>query len=300
MKKISTSQLSKQLGVNSKELFDAMNTQGYIDRHNDSWVLTDKGRGLGGEIKESKKFGDYITWPDDLPSPIATESPTSNTNPTKSVNRLSATALGTHFKIPARRANMILSELGWIKKHLKGWQITELGIRIGGDQRENVKTGIPYVMWPEGILDNENLKKTIGEVTGVGIVIVPDEEPSTSNTSSFRSSVPKQRTADGHYVRSRAEMLIDNWLYMAEIVHAYERRLPVEEEVYCDFYLPVGKVYIEFWGMESNPKYMDRKKAKKEIYQKYGLNLVELNDDDIINLDDVLPKLLLKHGITTY
>jgi len=300
MKKISTSQVSKQLGVTSKELFESMNSQGYIERHNDSWALTTKGRELGGEIKESKRFGDYIVWPDNLPSPISTSTGISPASSNNNSERHSATAIGAHFNIPARRANAILSELGWIKKYLKGWQITELGRQIGGNQKENTKSGIPYVMWPVSILENENLKKTIGEVIGVGIVVVPDEELSQSNTSGFRSSIPKQRTADGHYVRSRAEMLIDNWLYMAEVVHAYERRLPIEEEVYCDFYLPVGKVYIEFWGMESNPKYRERKNKKKEIYHKYGLNLVELNDNDIINLDDVLPKLLLKHGVTTY
>lgn len=65
---------------------------------------------------------------------------------------------------------------------------------------------------------------------------------------------------------------------MSEIVHAFERKLPVEEDVYCDFYLPVGKVYIEFWGLENDEKYKERKQEKIKIYQKYGFNLIELND----------------------
>jgi hypothetical protein len=103
-----------------------------------------------------------------------------------------------------------------------------------------------------------------------------------------------------HYVRSRAEMLIDNWLYMSEIVHAFERKLPIEEDLYCDFYLPVGKVYIEFWGLENDEKYIERKQEKIKIYQKYGFNLIELNDADIQNLDDILPKKLLQFGIQAY
>lgn len=95
-------------------------------------------------------------------------------------------------------------------------------------------------------------------------------------------------------------MIIDNWLYMAEIVHAYERKLPIEEDVYSDFYIPTGKVYIEFWGFENNPKYLARKKAKQEIYKKYGFNLIELEDKDVLNLDDVLPRLLLKFGVQAY
>ena len=95
-------------------------------------------------------------------------------------------------------------------------------------------------------------------------------------------------------------MLIDNWLYMAEIVHAYERKLPIEEDVYCDFYIPTGKVYIEYWGFENEPKYLKRKETKREIYEKYGFNLIELKDQHVQNLDDFLPKLLLKYGIQAY
>lgn len=297
-KLVSTSQLAKQNGLLAKDLFEAFRAEGYIVRQNDEWSLTAKGKTAFGAYKESQKYGRYIVWPENLAIPmnVGSHQAVSDENA-----KLSATALGEHFKIPARQINTILSELGWARKHLKGWHVTELGRRIGGWQRENSKTGIPYVTWTKDILVNENLVKTVNEVTGVGVVVVPEDDTQPeSNVSEFRSTVPKQRTADGHYVRSRAEMLIDNWLYMAEIVHAYERRLPITEEVYCDFYLPAGKVYIEFWGMESDPKYAARKEQKKSIYEKYGLNLVELNDDDIINLDDVLPKLLLKHGITTY
>jgi hypothetical protein len=52
--------------------------------------------------------------------------------------------------------------------------------------------------------------------------------------------------------------------------------------------------------MEIDAKYCERKKEKIAIYEQYGFSLIELNDQDISNLDDVLPRLLLKHGITTY
>lgn len=100
-------------------------------------------------------------------------------------------------------------------------------------------------------------------------------------------------------VRSKSELLIDNWLYMQKLVHAYERKLPIEEELYCDFYLPSHLVYIEYWGMEENPNYQNRKSIKLEIYKKYNYNLVELKDEHVNNLDDFLPKMLLKYGIET-
>jgi hypothetical protein len=87
---------------------------------------------------------------------------------------------------------------------------------------------------------------------------------------------------------------------MAELVHAYERKLPVEEELYSDFYIPAGKVYIEYWGYENEPRYLARKQKKREIYTKYGFKLIELEDKEIENLDDVLPRLLLKHGVETF
>ena len=52
--------------------------------------------------------------------------------------------------------------------------------------------------------------------------------------------------------------------------------------------------------MERDPKYLERKKIKLEIYKKYDLKLIELDDNDIANLDDHLPKKLLKYGIKVY
>jgi hypothetical protein len=68
-------------------------------------------------------------------------------------------------------------------------------------------------------------------------------------------------------------------------------------QVYCDFYIPTGKVYIEYWGLDADPKYRARKQTKQELYRKHGLNLIELTDEHMRNLDDELPKLLVKFGV---
>jgi hypothetical protein len=63
-------------------------------------------------------------------------------------------------------------------------------------------------------------------------------------------------------------------------------------------YLPGGKgVYIEFWGRESDAKYRERQAAKRAIYEKYNLRLIELGDAEIERLDDALPRMLLRFGI---
>ncbi len=36
---------------------------------------------------------------------------------------------------------------------------------------------------------------------------------------------------------------------------------------------------------------------KKSIYAKYNLNLIELTDEEIRNLDDALPRLLIRFNI---
>ncbi|MHA2096982.1 MAG: hypothetical protein ACW98F_20420 [Candidatus Hodarchaeales archaeon] len=63
----------------------------------------------------------------------------------------------------------------------------------------------------------------------------------------------------------------------------------IEEEVYCDFFIPLGqKVWIEYWGSEE-ARYLKRKEIKKKYYKKYKKNLIELDDKDIEKLDDILP-----------
>ncbi len=222
---------------------------------------------------------------------------------------LSATAIGEKLGFTSQRINQILAELGWINREKKGWVATAQGLALGAVQKEAYQTGIPYVAWPESLTANKALTATIksakGEETPIAPVVAPVAAPTVVPPTAaadlgFRERFPaSERTTDGHWVRSRAESLIDNWLYFAGIVHAYERKLPVEEDAYCDFYIPSGKVYIEFWGLENDERYVARKKVKLELYKKYSFNLIQLTDEHIRNLDDHLPKMLLKFNVTS-
>ncbi|MFC1619718.1 glycerol kinase [Candidatus Neomarinimicrobiota bacterium] len=285
-KYISTTALAKLKGVSTGEMFSQLVSDGLIEKEGETWKLTSKGVEIGGIVQKSKDFRSYIAWPESLHSQSVTKSA-----------KLTATAIGKVFGLPATKINSILSELGWIQKGLKGWVITIQGSKQGGVQSEDIKSGVPYVRWPEGILQSNTLIETIKHFKG------EETTPSESHKEEvgFREKYEaKHRATDGHFVRSKAEMLIDNWLYMAEIVHAYERKLPIEENVYCDFYIPTGKVYIEYWGYENDEKYLERKDKKLAIYKKYGFNLIELSDNDVKNLDDNLPKQLLKFGVQSY
>ncbi len=294
MEYISTSSLASELEIKSSELFDKLKTLGWVDKKNDKWVLTELGKQKGGQTRTNHKYGEYVVWPENI-------SIDSNQQIEKA-KLLNATAIGKHFDISSQRLNLIFSELGWIEKDIAGWQITKLGKGIGGRQFEHDTSGGTYVLWPDNILTNKNLVSVFKDftVTERPTTQTIKESPKTT-IDNFREKFPATlRTKDGHMVRSRAEVIIDNALYDYKLAHAYERKLPIEEDLYSDFFIPTENVYIEFWGMEDDPKYAERKKAKIEIYKKYDFKLIELNDNDISNLDDHLPKKLLKYGIKVY
>lgn len=120
--------------------------------------------------------------------------------------------------------------------------------------------------------------------------------PANKEESDFRKKFPANfLCSDGHWVRSKAELLIDNWLYTRRppIAHAYERRLPVPEEAYADFYVPLGDCYIEYWGLDT-PEYTRRQKTKLELFRRYGFTVISLGEKDLEKMDDLLPSRLLK------
>jgi hypothetical protein len=215
-----------------------------------------------------------------------------------SPHALTATAIGSDVGLKAEKVNAIFSELGWIMRHnVKGWVSLPQGRKQGAIDKEHFPTGVPFVVWPESILSNELFLESVHEFTGAPEPIAQTVSKQSADLG-FRQKYPAEfRTADGHVVRSKAEVLIDNWLYMNEKAHAYEKKVPISEDLYCDFYLPEGKVYLEYWGLENDAAYAKRKAVKQGLYRKNELKLIELCDEDIQKLDDVLPAKLLKFNI---
>lgn len=88
---------------------------------------------------------------------------------------------------------------------------------------------------------------------------------------------------DGHRVRSKSEMLIDDFLHDHGIMHCYEYAFPVnmEETIYPDFYLPGKDIYIEHFGINNSEKYRKSKEYKIEIYKKKGVTIICTDEDDM-------------------
>lgn len=292
MKYVSTSALAKERGIDSKELFNELSSRKWIYKKEGQWMLTKEGQLAGGEMKYNPKYGEYVTWPINL-----------NLEDTiQASETLSSTKIGAEFQLSAQRINAILSELGWIEKSsVGGWNVTRYGKRNGGHELE-AQNGSPYVVWENKILSNKSFLNSMDAATGKSYEKNEGNDATFHDTDEFRRKhEAKYRTQDGHRVRSRAEAMIDDYLYNNGVAHAYERRLPgIDEEVLSDFYIPTGKVFIEFWGMEENEKYAARKAKKLEIYADNNFNLIELTDRDIEAIDDVLPRKLKKFGVNIY
>ena len=130
--------------------------------------------------------------------------------------------------------------------------------------------------------------------------LVKETKTNNFNDEDYRNKFPKDHLCDdGHYVRSLSEMIIDNWLYNNNIVHAYEKSVFMKSNpdaiVLSDFYIPKGNVYIEFWGMENDEKYAKRKEIKINLYDENKINRIDLIEKDLKRLDDVLPRYLSKY-----
>jgi hypothetical protein len=293
-KELYTTYLAKELKMSTKAMFQQLVEVGLIIRNGEDWELTPAGKSKGGIYKQVDNKR-RIIWPESIITEL------DDTRAKQSGNLVTATYISDKFDIPANRINSIMSELGWVEKDpIKGWLVTNFGKRLGGIQARYKTTGIPFVRWPESVIANKTLITSINEAKGEITDITPEAVTDTSavqQQDDFREKFKAGiRAQDGHYVRSKSELIIDNWLYVSKIVHAYERKLPIEEGLYCDFYIPTGKVYIEYWGLDDD-KYINRKNKKLDIYKKYNLNLIELFEKDVSNLDDTLSAKLLEFHI---
>jgi hypothetical protein len=96
------------------------------------------------------------------------------------------------------------------------------------------------------------------------------------------------RAADGDLLRSSDEVRIDDWFHRTGIEHEVERRVPVDRLRYCDWYLPRGAIYVEYWGLTDEEWYRKAKEVKKRLYSDASLRLRSIEPEDMRNLDEVL------------
>src|SRR5690606_23572746 len=71
----------------------------------------------------------------------------------------------------------------------------------------------------------------------------------------------------GQQVKSREELIVENWLYIAGIHHARDYTLHAgNENIRADFFLPELQVCIDIWGASDNAAALTEKLNKQEFY----------------------------------
>lgn len=141
-------------------------------------------------------------------------------------------------------------------------------------------------------------KKLLVEITNCKEITILDD-----------SYEGKFTCTDGHIVKSKSEMIIDNWLFDHNIPHAYEKKLPIDgdesHDLHPDFCLPgygsdPDDVYIEYWGYnESNIQYTQSKNYKMKKYKELKVTVISLTEKDIMDINASMERKLkfYKKGI---
>jgi len=297
--KVSTSALAKRRGVSVKAVFAELSQRGWIVRLNEQWELTNAGRQQGGEVVSSERFGQYIVWPDSLALDEPDGLPASTVLPARS--HVTVSQLAEPLGISPAQLNTVLAELHWIKRAKpKGWELTHHGAFYGGLARET-KDNIPYVIWPDNLLEQPVLKHSVGVVAGELSSILQLDRTYHADYPDFLRAEQQQAanflSLDGHAHRYLMTQRVDNWLYLAGINHAINRSLSFDMTLVSDFYLPDVGVYIECVDRSREADYLKFIDTKRQRYKKAGLTLIELSEADTQQLDAVLPRLLKPLGV---
>ncbi|MFV8817327.1 hypothetical protein [Haliea sp. E17] len=289
--KLSTTALARKLEIPVQQLFATLRDYGWIQRRGDTWVLLPKGEFEGGSYQQSKRFGRYIVWPANLGHHPLLAALESN-------QRITAAAMRRYYpRLHTRQINRALAEIGLQQHTIIGWELTPLGKTMGGQQSESEATGAFYVTWPHEIVDNPVVHRELSRQSDQFPAAEAAEGDSAPDLFASASRPAQCEGVDGHILKTPLQMLVCNWLYLAQLAHACHRALPVEELIYADFYLPVGNVYIDCWEQASGPAEMRQRLRKRDIYSSMNLRSLEVDEDDVDRLDEVLGRGLLAFGI---
>jgi hypothetical protein len=292
--KLSTSALARKLEIPAQQLFATLRDYGWIERHGANWSLTNKGEFESGSYRTSRRFGRYIVWPETLEQHPLIQAIESN-------QRITAAGMHRyHPQLHPRQINRALAELGLQLHSILGWELTALGKSLGGQQEESDNTGAFYVTWPHEIIDHPVVHRELSIQSGQSSP--QQSQASTAETPELFPPSDKDggvdfKGVDGHLLLTVLEKQVCNWLYMAQLVHAYQRALPTEELVFADFYIPAGSVYIDCWEEAVPAEKLSTKLLKRELYREHQLRHIEINAVDAERLDEVLGRGLHAYGI---
>lgn len=121
-----------------------------------------------------------------------------------------------------------------------------------------------------------------------------DKKKKQKKQPSQSIQIKKYTCLDGHVVKSKGELIIDNYLHLLKIEHKYERSIYLYGlKIKYDWYLPKYDVYIEYWGY-GGKKYEKRKREKLHLYKKAKFNLISVENYMFYDIYSEFDKLLKK------
>jgi hypothetical protein len=289
--KLSTTALAKKLDIPVQQLFAVLKDYGWIQRTQDSWALTPKGEYEGGSYQSSRRYGSYIVWPEQLEHHPLLQAIESN-------QRVTAASLCRYYPhLHARQINRVLAELGLQHHSILGWELTRLGRDWGGLQEESNSSGAFHITWPDEFMNNPVIQRELSRQSTQSTVRVASDDAEPDLFAPANTSADHNHGLDGHQLCTPLQASVCNWLYLAQLAHAFHRALPTEELVYADFYVPVGNIFIDCWETDVPVGELSGKLRKRELYRTLDLRHLEINASDAVNLDEVLGRGLLAFGI---
>jgi hypothetical protein len=94
MEYLSTTALANELDIFRDDLFHKLEISGWIERKNNKWYLTEKGKQNGGQTRKTQNGEDYIVWPENASF--------DNSSKQQKSKLLNATTIGKHFNISSQ------------------------------------------------------------------------------------------------------------------------------------------------------------------------------------------------------
>jgi len=266
-KTYSRSALADALDLSLKEVTELMINAGWIVQDGDSWQLTAKGEFEGGLLKESKKYGSYLAWPEAALSHAIFKVERDDT--------ISASDIGKAVGLSPRLVNLLLQHCRWLKRVHKGWELTAEGAEVGGVQHENPKTGVPWVSWNANLLASDYFQ--------AACVCLTNEENKDDLRSLNGITVLRPQTA-----------AFLSWCYLSGVVVAQSVASSKRPNLTFDFFLPRIGLYIDIWDAALTPQQLAERLERPKLCQLLDLDYLVLEATNIQEIEEEMPRELLK------
>ena len=168
-------------------------------------------------------------------------------------------------------------------------------------RQQQFNTFLPLLSVDEAPLQLPELNQDTKTSTSTSTV--DQDRLGTKDNSSDISSIPgskhKKRVAiTGHLVDSLAESMIVCLLDRLHIdfqvgMYFYEQRMNL------DFYLKDHDIYLEYWGIQNNSGYDQRRKEKEAKIKELGLQVLSIEADEVNDAPKLEKRLQLALGVAS-